>query len=498
MIVHIDSSFAESELRQKLSDECSLIMRHGHFICCDGKTRRLICNAINECGSRSQRDMMHIYKGFDITQECHRYLTTIDIAAYANNLHQLIELPSEIQVENGPYEWDLYKSLPEIYKHDAQYKNMYAMLAKAMKNNKIVPSHGGGFGSYRALMQQKDSDTYKDVYRLKSCEVQIENCSLDEAGTVFSRINSKGTAISKVSMLQAIYYKDEHTPLLSDEINDLVNSLAIYGFEGLNENDVLNCCCRYIGKNFYDSKIMEDLVKNDLTKYFPSIRADITKAIKFLHDDCCVLSHKMLPYAKQLVGITNFFKETKNPTNEQLQELKKWFFYTTVCQSFQNSSLTAVRALYRNLDKFIQGKSEKAMEKYSAIKLPSLDFRFSTSSALSNFLMITLAKVYKNYAPKDVTLAYMGQGKILGESSAGVFLYLTVHDKKVMTQLINACDVDAVDLERHALTMDMVNLLRQGDKERFRIEREKLLAKYETCLLQELGIKIENDICANL
>ena len=88
----------------------------------------------------------------------------------------------------------------------------------------------------------------------------------------------------------------------------------------------------------------------------------------------------------------------------------------------------------------------------------------------------------------------MGQGKILGESSAGVFLYLTVHDKKVMTQLINACDVDAVDLERHALTMDMVNLLRQGDKERFRIEREKLLAKYETCLLQELGIKIENDI----
>lgn len=171
MIVHIDSSFAESELRQKLSDECSLIMRHGHFICCDGKTRRLICNAINECGSRSQRDMMHIYKGFDITQECHRYLTTIDIAAYANNLHQLIELPSEIQVENGPYEWDLYKSLPEIYKHDAQYKNMYAMLAKAMKNNKIVPSHGGGFGSYQQLMQQKNSDTYKDVYRLKCCAI---------------------------------------------------------------------------------------------------------------------------------------------------------------------------------------------------------------------------------------------------------------------------------------------------------------------------------------
>lgn len=209
MIVRIDSTFAESESHQKLSDECSLIMRHGHFICCDGKTRLLICNAINECGSKSQRDMMLTYKGFDITQECKRYLTSIDIAAYANHLHELIELPSEVLVENGPYEWDLYKSLPEIYKHDPLFKNIFALLAKAMKNKNVVPVHGGGFGSYRALMQQKDSDTYKDVYRLKCCAVFDRDT--DNETDIDTRKNNlllflcgKGTSQLRISEMYAL------------------------------------------------------------------------------------------------------------------------------------------------------------------------------------------------------------------------------------------------------------------------------------------------------
>lgn len=38
-------------------------------------------------------------------------------------------------------------------------------------------------------------------------EIMMDNCTLDEASIVFSRINSKGTEISKVFMLQAISYK---------------------------------------------------------------------------------------------------------------------------------------------------------------------------------------------------------------------------------------------------------------------------------------------------
>lgn len=321
-------------------------------------------------------------------------------------------------------------------------------------------------------------------------EVQIENCSLDEAGTVFSRINSKGTDISKVSMLQAVYYKDERTPLLSDEINDLISSLAIYGFDGLRQDDILNCCCRYIGKNFYDGKIMEDLVKNDLTKHLDTIKSDVTRAVAFLHDECGVFSYKMLPYAKQLVGVTNFFKEIKDPSESQVKELRKWFFYTTVCQSFQNGSLTAVRPIFRDLDKFIMGESSGAVEKYETIRIPSFDFRFSTQSALSNLLMITLANVYVNKSVNS-ELAYLGQGRLLQESPVGIFLFMDRQDRLLFSQFISGGFLDITDFEKYALTRDMLNLWKEGNKELFKLQREVLLMNLEKNLLEHAGLTIE-------
>ena len=291
-------------------------------------------------------------------------------------------------------------------------------------------------------------------------------------------------------MLQAIYYKDERTPLLSDEINDLISSLTAYGFEDLRQDDILNCCCRYIGKNFYDSNIMEDLVKNDVTQHLDSIKSDVTKAVSFLHDECGVLSYKMLPYAKQLVGITNFFKEIKEPSESQIKELKKWFFYTTVRQSFQNSSLTAVRPLFRDLDKFIKGESQDAVEKYGNIQIPYLDFRFSTQSALSNLLMITLANIYvKRSAASDLT--YIGQGKLLQDSPVGIFLFLNSQDKQIFSHIINGGDLDFTDFEKYALTQDMLKLLKEGNINDFKRQRDLLLVNAEKELLQQVGLLVE-------
>lgn len=320
-------------------------------------------------------------------------------------------------------------------------------------------------------------------------EVLIENCSLDEAGTVFSRINSKGTDISKVSMLQAIYFKEERSPLLSDEINSLRSSLVVYGFDGLRQDDILNCCCRYVGKNFYDSKIMEELIKNDITKYLDQIKVDITNAVKFLHDRCGVLSSKMLPYVRQLIGVAAFFKDIDNPTEEQLAELKKWFFYTTVNQSFLNGSLNNVRNIFRNLDKFIEGKTKMAME-YDEIELPSIDFRFSTQSALSNLLMITLAKEYKKISG-CTNVEYMGQGKLLADSAAGVMLFFSNYDKQVFAQIYNGEMIESSVLPKYLLTENVIKYLQCGNINDFKRERVRMLLEAEKQLLNEVGLWVK-------
>ena len=70
-------------------------------------------------------------------------------------------------------------------------------------------------------------------------EILLENCDINEASTVFSRLNSKGTDISKVSMLQAVFYKSKEDVLIADSINEFINSLAIYGFDSLKSDDIL-------------------------------------------------------------------------------------------------------------------------------------------------------------------------------------------------------------------------------------------------------------------
>lgn len=165
-------------------------------------------------------------------------------------------------------------------------------------------------------------------------------------------------------------------------------------------------------------------------------------------------------------------------------------FYTTVCQSFQNSSLTAVRPIFRDLDKFIKGESQDAVEKYGNIQIPYLDFRFSTQSALSNLLMITLANIYvKRSAASD--LAYIGQGKLLQDSPVGIFLFLNSQDKQIFSHIINGGDLDFIDFEKYALTQDMLKLLKEGNFNDFKRQRDLLLVNAEKELLQQVGLLVE-------
>lgn len=123
-----------------------------------------------------------------ITQECRLYLMTIDLSAYSQDLQKLIELPSELLVENALFEWDFYKLLPEIYKHDPQFKNMFSLLSKAIKHHRIVPLHGGGFNQYNLLLQQKNSSSYANVFQKKCCA--IFDRDTDDALTFSTKKNS--------------------------------------------------------------------------------------------------------------------------------------------------------------------------------------------------------------------------------------------------------------------------------------------------------------------
>lgn len=141
-------------------------------------------------------------------------------------------------------------------------------------------------------------------------EIMMDNCTLDEASIVFSRINSKGTEISKVFMLQAISYKNEGGILLSDEIKNILSTLGKYSFDRLSSDDILNCFYQYVDKKFYDTP-MKELENVDFTPYLNDIKKDIKRTIEFLYYDCYVLSSDLLPYTKQLIALASFLRSIR-------------------------------------------------------------------------------------------------------------------------------------------------------------------------------------------
>lgn len=326
-------------------------------------------------------------------------------------------------------------------------------------------------------------------------EIMLNNCSLEEAGIVFSRINSKGTKISKASMLQAVSYKGEGGVLLSDEIEGILEKLTPYSFDKLSSDDILNCFYRWSSKAFYDAK-MNDLEKVDFTTNLPEIVDTIIKSVKFLHDDCLVLSSDILPYKKQLVAITWFFKDKKSPSEDELKELKKWFYYTSYCQIFQNGSMSNIRSVFRRFDEFLKGNSNTAID-YEKIEVDTFDDdKFTINSAKANFMMLSLIHHAQKVAAIPVeSMNYLGYIRVGGKESANYFPELFADDKNIITNsfFFNGNYSDDV-LERFVLNKDMMKSFFSGQKERFVEERNKAIVDCEKELLKEQGIVVKEDV----
>lgn len=318
-------------------------------------------------------------------------------------------------------------------------------------------------------------------------EMILENCTLDEASTVFSRINSKATDISKVEMLQALAYKNKESVLVAEEIKALIADLSDYDFDDIKADDVLICCYRYLGKFNFDNNIKQLQDCADLTSIVEKLKVDLRNAIEFLHNDCGVLSYKHLPYSRQLLAICAFFAVKKNYGKKELQELKKWFFYTTAQQSFQNGSLGNVRPIFNRFDEFLKGEKSTAID-YEEVELDSdFDFTYSNSSALSNLIAMCQVLKAKELPNKDVR--YYGDFKILKKKPAYTFVMLNSDDKQKLNKLKKKADVSVKGMEHLILTQEMVDCLLRKQYSRFATLRKKAFADMISERLEKLGIK---------
>ena len=307
-------------------------------------------------------------------------------------------------------------------------------------------------------------------------EILIGQCGFSEAGEVFSRINSTGTKIEALDMLQALKFGGDNSMLISSYIQKIQNKLQKYDFQDITPKDILNCCFWYTDKKYYDSRI-ENLEKEDLESIFPKVMVAIDLALSFLRNYCGVLSSKLLPYSKQLLALVWVFKDGDVRDSKRLKELRRWFFYTTYTQTFMNGALQHIRSVHNRLEVFILGQSSTAFD-YEPLSLPSFSLRFSSRSAQARFLALSIIGSLLDMGVSSEEISFLGFEHLYnGNSLLSYEPRIVVEGKK-----ISMGDWKSEEL---SLSPSCKKLIIEKRKEAF----ERL----EKGFLESLGLEFEED-----
>jgi hypothetical protein len=327
---------------------------------------------------------------------------------------------------------------------------------------------------------------------------------IEEVVEVFSRINSKGADISPDWMVSALTYSNKEGFRLGSEIDNLLEELKLYNFNSVKRELIFQCITNSFGKVYFDTKIEVVVKKDDFISVARKSINSIKKAVKFLFEELLVVESKLLPYGIQLVFITDFFFKLKNPTSEQLDKLKNWFWITTYANYFTIYSLSKQREAYHAFQNFLKDPScdpvynDKVDVKFETTEFPAKIFYGSVRAKALLLFMLN----YKR-SPSNQINAEDIDGIIINhlfhdirDESKGTYnpenviaflkteknISLHLHKKKDLSLLIFERDKA---LKRHFITSDMMSLFDNGIYTSFEQKRNILELRKEFIVEQE-------------
>jgi hypothetical protein len=208
------------------------------------------------------------------------------------------------------------------------------------------------------LMQCLDkADLFSRVLlEYKMAVVEVQDASLTEAVNIFSRINSTGTDITPDWMLHALTFSDDFN--FSLEMDNVIERLEEYHFHQIPRIQLFRCYqSGFNHKLYFDQTNIEELAqKEGFSETVTQISQSILKAVRFLAEEVGVTDYKWLPYNMQLFFLTLFFKEVDQPTQAQINELKRWFWVTSYAGYFTVYSMPNQRRAFNQFMKYAQGE----------------------------------------------------------------------------------------------------------------------------------------------
>jgi hypothetical protein len=242
---------------------------------------------------------------------------------------------------------------------------------------------------------QKLLNSIKD-YKIAS--VKIGDMSLDEVAPIFERINSTGRRLTMVDLMRAATWSGEFD--LSDTINMVRGVLEEKNFEAVPEIEILRnlSTCAGLGVTREDMNKLRNFSSDELRIIAEKCKKAYMHAVDFISRELPVTSHGYLPYSLQLTFLVELFNLCPVPTIDQRNEIKKWFWRTSITRYFASFNTAQLNAELRTIRSFATGE----INTISINKGINYKEFMEGSFVLRNALSKTFSLILANNNPKSL------------------------------------------------------------------------------------------------
>lgn len=198
--------------------------------------------------------------------------------------------------------------------------------------------------------------------KLKNYKVAITRIiggNLDEAVEIFSRLNTKGRPMTLDQMVSALTYREKQGGMnLSNKIDEILDKLAGYHFGNIKRLTVFRAIVAAAEHDIHKSeweKIAKKLGEG-LARAIDSAEASLLLSARYLREEVGVQTDELLPYNLQMLMLSEFFRSCREPTVNQLEILRKWFWATSLSGWFAGANSTKINKALEEMRVFARNE----------------------------------------------------------------------------------------------------------------------------------------------
>lgn len=229
--------------------------------------------------------------------------------------------------------------------------------------------------------------------------VTLGDMSIDDVAPVFERINSTGTRLTIYDLMRAATWSPDFD--LGNTVDDIKATLEPKRFSSFDNKTFLRTLGAAAGGDFSAQSIdaLRDLSKDDLNAAATTMKEAALRAADFLSTEISAPRAEALPYANQFAVLCELFRVLPIPDTFQLNEIKRWFWLTTLSGYFSGWDSGQMTQDTRAIRAFAAGEATTLGE---GGVIPSASLwrvkPFRSNSAVSKMLGLLLA----HEAPVDL------------------------------------------------------------------------------------------------